>query len=82
MSAPAWLAAQCGCGCRPAGLAPGCPCPECQPGPGIDHTAGRSAKSKQRAARLRHLLQKPEDELSPDEVAELDGLLHWTIHRM
>lgn len=82
MSAPAWLAAQCGCGCRPADAAPGCPCKECQPGPGIDHMAGRGAKARARNDRLRDLLHRPEEDLTEAETAELDGLLHWYIHRM
>lgn len=71
----------CGCGCRPAAaLSPGCPCKECQPGPGIDHGAWSSSKEKQRRARLSHLLRL--EELTEAEAGELDGLLHWTIHRM
>ncbi len=38
MAGPAWLAAQCGCGCRSEDCEPGCACPECQPGPGLHIT--------------------------------------------
>lgn len=32
---------QCGCGCRPrTATADGCPCRECQPGPGINFLKG------------------------------------------
>lgn len=82
MSAPAWLAAQCGCGCRPAACAPGCPCKECQPGSGINHLARATAKEKLRRARLRDLLLRDSDDLTPAEAEELESLLSWTIHAM
>lgn len=79
MSAPAWLAAPCGCGCRPEGLEPGCPCPECQPGDGIDHEASQGIRERLTRTRMKELLLK--EPLSPEEAEELDGLLHWHIHR-
>lgn len=77
------LGAQCGCGCRPeSATEPGCPCKECQPGPGIDHEGNQGFKERHRRERLRYLLAKDTDLLTDSEVEELDGLLHWTIHRM
>lgn len=80
---PAWGPAQCGCGCRPEGAhQSGCGCPECQPGPGIDHLAGAGAREVARRARLKELLLIPDSDLTPEEAEELDEILHWTVHRM
>lgn len=56
-----------------------CPCPECQPGPGVDFEGRQSLKARKRSARLRALLEKPDPTAAED--AELEELLHWTIHR-
>ena len=53
---------------------PGCPCKECQPGPGLNFESIRWNRVKNRQARLRALLQK--DELTRREQDELDMLLH------
>lgn len=69
----------CGCGCRPPDVAePGCPCKECQPGPGVDHEAKRYKVTVMRRKRMQYLLVK--DPLTPDEAEELDGLLHLYLH--
>lgn len=69
----------CGCGCRPPGATEqGCPCRECQPGPGVDHTAKRRKVTVMRRGRMQYLLAK--DPLTADEAEELDGLLHLYIH--
>lgn len=69
----------CGCGCRPAGATePGCPCPECQPGPGVNYTVRRSQAYQRRAARMRVLLEK--DELTKEENAELEELFAHYIY--
>ncbi len=88
-----WLPAHCSCGCRKAeATADGCPCKECQPGPGIDYPALRAVRngdigrslspfSGMRArdrTRMNHLLEK--DPLTKDEEAELDGLLNVYLH--
>lgn len=77
---PAWGPAHCGCGCRPEDAhADGCPCPECQPGPGIDYLARSGRMTARRQRRIQELLRKPR--LTPEEESELDDLLHWYIHR-
>lgn len=78
--------AQCACpGCKDRraerGHASGCPCPECQPGPGIDHSAGQSRREKLRRERLKVLLARPDDDLTPEEREEMDDLLSWYIYR-
>lgn len=66
----------CGCGCRPKGCAPGCPCPECQPGPGIDYGACRLAGRGRRRDRLHTLLfRMASGSLPDDEAQELETLL-------
>lgn len=62
---------QCGCGCRPVGLEAGCPCPECQPGPGISYRLRH--RTRIRHARIRVLMGKAQ--LTEDEAGELDALL-------
>lgn len=65
----------CGCGCRPADATePGCPCIECQPGPGII----RNPSANRRQRRIQELLMR--ETLTGDEEAELDDLLHLYIH--
>lgn len=73
----------CGCGCRPAAArAPGCPCKECQPGPGIDHERRRHNTVAVRRERLRELLSKQDFRtLTAEEDQELEGLLHLYLHR-
>lgn len=67
----------CGCGCRPAGCAPGCPCRECQPGPGLARRDDASVNRLRRTRRLRHLLSRDPAlfPLSDDEQEELESLL-------
>jgi hypothetical protein len=69
------------CGCKPCaarrrkqGHRPGCPCPECQPGLGIDYGLNRNNRAKARRERMKDLLQR--DLLSPAEEQELEELLH------
>lgn len=70
----------CGCGCRRAEtFGPGCPCPECQPGPGINHLGRHNLRSRQRTLRMTELLKR--DDLSPEEAAELDDLLHVYLYQ-
>ena len=55
-----------------------CACPECQPGPGIDHQANSSNKTRVRRARMMFLILK--DTLTDAEAEELDKLLNlYTI---
>ena len=64
----------CQCGCRPeTATAPGCACPECQPGPGL-HDAG----ADRRRDRMMTLLQRKY--LTEIEEAELDGLFDRYVH--
>lgn len=64
----------CGCGCRPAGCTPGCPCKECQPGPGIPHLSKHPARSQRHSRRMTELLRK--ETLTAHEEQELDRLLN------
>lgn len=78
MSAPAYV--PCRCGCRPVSATrPGCPCPECQPGPGLEHAALRKRNSQVLETRMLLLIHR--ETLTDDESSELDGLLNWYIHR-
>lgn len=62
--------------------ASGCPCPECQPGPGVDHELVRRNSVAVRRARLRELLNEQDFRtLTELEDAELEGLLHLYLHR-
>jgi hypothetical protein len=84
--------APCGCGCRPAGCEPGCPCKQCQPGPGIDFRTGRRSswdpentawgarRSEDAQARSRMVLLLERTHLDPLEQEELDGLLTRYVH--
>lgn len=73
-----WRSAQCGCGCRPVEATdPGCPCAECQPGEGLSYGHRHNVQVSDRL-RMRVLLQRRL--LTPDEEAELDGLLAAYIH--
>lgn len=78
-----WLSAHCGCGCRSRGATePGCGCPECQPGPGLDHASRRHNLVATRRERLKDLLADQEfRRLSEDEETELEALLHLYLHR-
>lgn len=49
----------CRCGCRPEDAPAPCGCPECGPGPGIDHLAGFRAEAARNAALTRE--QRYED---------------------
>lgn len=69
----------CGCGCRKETCAPGCPCRECQPGPGIDYGHRRRAVFRSYRRRMDELLRRG-DTLSPAEAEELDQLLLWYLH--
>lgn len=73
----------CGCGCRPAdACAPGCPCSECQPGPGLDHAARRHNAVGTRRARMRDLLKEQDHRtLTSGEIAELDDLIVLYLHK-
>lgn len=54
-----------------------CPCKECQPGPGVDHSARLGARSRYRRQRLKVLLEKNDTGgLDPAEETELDDLCH------
>lgn len=45
-----WGPAYCGCGCRPEeATEPGCPCRQCQPGPGINFIRGLAKIAKRNA---------------------------------
>lgn len=72
----------CQCGCRPANAPVPCGCPECSPGPGLDHDGARRrarmTRAKASRTRMQELLRK--DPLTFDEETELDGLLHDYIH--
>ncbi len=72
-----WLPAHCGCGCRPvSACAPGCPCPECQPGPGIDYRPLHYNVTAAKRARMNVLLAELDRRpLSDSEDAELDQLI-------
>jgi hypothetical protein len=85
VSAPtreAWGPSACGCAdCAPRlrrAEAPGCPCRQGQPGPGINFLGSYSLRSRMRTQRIDTLLRKKE--LTPQEEAELDDLLHSIIH--
>jgi len=69
----------CGCGCRPAGCADGCPCKECQPGPGIDFRTEQIETASRRRKRMQALLRRGDD-LTTVEQLELDDLLSVMIH--
>lgn len=69
----------CGCGCRPAGCAPGCACKECQPGPGLNYTTVQREKSRDLGRRMQSLLKR--EHLTAAEERELDDLLHIMINR-
>lgn len=86
MSAPArteLLSPHCGCGCRPrSATAPGCGCPECQPGDGLDHASRRCNRVATRRARLKELIAEQEfRRLTADEEEEMDELVHLYLHR-
>lgn len=70
------------CACpRCAGRDPdACPCPECQPGPGIDHLAGHNRLSVLRRARMTELLDRLDETLTTDERDELDHLVSIYLH--
>lgn len=69
----------CGCGCRPAGCEPGCPCKECQPGPGLNHRAVQRQKSRDLGFRMQSLLRR--EHLTEAEERELEDLIHVMINR-
>ena len=77
------LSPHCGCGCRPRGATePGCGCPECQPGPGLDHSSRRNNLVATRRTRLKELIAEQEfRRLSTAEEEELEGLIHLYLHR-
>ena len=85
--------APCRCGCRDkSATTTGCPCRQCQPGPGIDYQARRTVRnadigrslrprtgmSTRDRTRMNHLLEK--DPLSKDDEAELDQILNIYLH--
>ena len=70
----------CGCGCRPAGCAPGCPCKECQPGPGIDYLSRHQGRRRTSRARINHLLRIPDADMTGAERDELEDLLTRLVH--
>lgn len=76
-SAEVDLGAQCSCGCRTEDAeGPGCPCPECQPGPGLNFVVRR--KHVLRTARIQALLAK--GTLSPEEDRELEALASTSMY--
>lgn len=77
------LSPHCGCGCRPRGATePGCGCPECQPGPGLDHASRRNNLVATRRERLKELIAEQEFRvLSDAEQTEMDSLIHLYLHR-
>lgn len=79
MTATAWHV--CGCGCRPQHTeGPGCPCRQCQPGPGIDFPGQRRSRLRQSRGRMQYLLAQDFDRLSVPEQQELDQLLEMYLH--
>lgn len=76
------------CQCKPCKVrrqeksrAPGCPCAECQPGPGIDYVGNGRVRTATRRAEMQLLLRKSaRDELTDAEADRLDGLLHEYLH--
>lgn len=74
MSAVDVTSPHCGCGCRPVGCEPGCPCPECQPGPGLDLRRKHNARSLRHSDRLKDLLER--SVLTMQEERELDRLMN------
>lgn len=69
----------CKCGCRPPDAPEPCGCPECRPGPGLNHQAERAASARLRETRMMLLLHRTT--LTDQESFELDGLLDWYIRR-
>lgn len=62
-------------------LADGCPCKECQPGPGIDFDHGAGVRTATRRAEMRLLLKKNDaGTLTPAEEDRLDYLCHDYIY--
>lgn len=68
----------CRCGCRPPDAEEPCDCPECRPGPGLDHQAKRKESTRRLETRLTVLLHRRL--LTDAETAELDSLLDWYVH--
>ena len=61
--------------------ASGCPCPECQPGPGIDYIGNGRVRTATRRAEMALLLKKSDrGTLTDAETQRLDGLLHDYLH--
>jgi hypothetical protein len=62
-------------------LRDGCPCKECQPGPGIDFDRGAGVRTATRRAELRLLLKKNDEGLlTPAEEDRLDELCHQYLY--
>lgn len=62
---------------RVKALLDGCPCKQCQPGPGLDFSWKLSQRGRTQRLRLKVLLAKNDrGELTPDEETELDGMCH------
>ena len=60
---PAWGPSHCTCGCRkPEATAPGCPCRQCQPGPGINFLKG-----------MKHVVRRNAELMAAGRHAEV----HW-----
>lgn len=65
---------------RKENLAPGCPCPECQPGPGVDHLGNRHRLTVQRKTRMNTLLAIEWERLTTEEQGELNDLISIYLH--
>lgn len=74
----AWF--RCGCPRCTAHDPETCPCPECQPGPGIDYGAVQDRLTASRRTRMNALLRVPYEDLRPGERRELDDLLAIYLH--
>ena len=83
LSVASWAQCSCTrCAARRALLhASGCPCKECQPGPGIDYGRGIGVRTATRRAELTLLLRKNDRaELTPAEENRLDDLCQQYIY--
>lgn len=83
LSAASWAQCSCTrCAARRARLhASGCPCKECQPGPGIDYDRGIGVRTATRRAEMRLLLKKNDQgTLTPAEETRLDELCHQYLY--
>lgn len=84
LSRTSWAQCQCErCAARrlAKSLLSGCPCKECQPGPGIDYGRGTGARTATRRAELTLLLRKNDrGELTPAEENRLDDLCQQYIY--